>query len=100
MAGCFDENLVMKTVRISDLKTNLSQYLRRVRRGEHLVVMDRNEPIAELIPLKPGSTSVFQRLAREGRLTLGTQDRSKLRFPRMKKLAVNEAIEAVQAESF
>jgi len=93
-------NLVMKTIMISELKTNLSQYLRRVRKGEHLIVMDRKEPIAELIPLKHGSRSVFERLAREGKLKLGTQRRSRLKFPRMKKLPVLEALQAVQAESF
>ncbi|MFI4945473.1 MAG: type II toxin-antitoxin system Phd/YefM family antitoxin [Burkholderiales bacterium] len=34
-----------------ELKTRLGRYLRRVRRGERLVVTDRGEPIAELRPL-------------------------------------------------
>ena len=35
-----------------ELKTRLGRYLRRVRRGERLVVTDRGEPIAELRPLE------------------------------------------------
>ncbi len=40
----------MKTINISTLKTHLSAELKKVRRGERLVVMDRDVPIAELIP--------------------------------------------------
>ena len=34
-----------------ELKTRLGTYLNRVRRGETILVTDRNEPIAELRPL-------------------------------------------------
>ena len=88
----------MKAIKVSELKAHLSQYLRRVRKGERIVVMDRSEPIAELIPLKAGPKTVFERLAREGRVKLGTQDRSKLVFLKMRKLPVAEALAATQAE--
>lgn len=35
---------------IRDLKNNLSRYLRRVRAGERVVVTDRGEVVAELVP--------------------------------------------------
>jgi prevent-host-death family protein len=38
-----------------ELKTRLGRYLNRVRRGDIIVVTDRNEPVAELRPL--GRTS-------------------------------------------
>lgn len=41
----------MRTVNIADLKNNLSAHLERVRRGEELLVKDRNRPIARLVPL-------------------------------------------------
>jgi len=41
----------MKSVNIQDAKTNLSRHLRRVKRGETLVICDRNMPVAELRPL-------------------------------------------------
>ena len=41
----------MKQVRIADLKSRLSEYLRAVRRGETITVLDRNTPIAHLVPV-------------------------------------------------
>ncbi|OGW59984.1 MAG: hypothetical protein A2V83_07700 [Nitrospirae bacterium RBG_16_64_22] len=45
-----DYLVVMKNVRIANLKANLSRHLRDVRRGHPLVVMDRETPIARLVP--------------------------------------------------
>ena len=39
-----------ESVGIAELRQNLSVYLRRVSRGERLVVTDRNRPVAELGP--------------------------------------------------
>ena len=41
----------MKSVNIQQAKTHLSRHLRRVKRGETLVICDRNTPVAELRPL-------------------------------------------------
>jgi len=41
----------MRAVRIGELKNHLSRYLRVVRGGTRLVVMDRDTPIAELRPI-------------------------------------------------
>ena len=38
------------SVGIAELRQNLSRYLRRVQRGERLLVTDRNRPVAELGP--------------------------------------------------
>ena len=40
----------MLTVGIKSLKNSLSQYLRMVKKGERVVVMDRNAIVAEIIP--------------------------------------------------
>ena len=48
-------NVAMKQVRIAELKARLSQYLRTVRRGESLAVMDRDTPIAQIVPVHEGS---------------------------------------------
>jgi prevent-host-death family protein len=40
----------MPTVGIAELKNHLSEYLRRVRRGWSVTVLDRRTPIARLIP--------------------------------------------------
>ena len=40
----------MKKVRIAELKSRLSEHLRQVRRGETYTVMDRETPVARLLP--------------------------------------------------
>jgi antitoxin (DNA-binding transcriptional repressor) of toxin-antitoxin stability system len=41
----------VKSVNIQQAKTHLSRHLKRVKRGETLVICDRNTPVAELRPL-------------------------------------------------
>ncbi len=42
--------LVMSTVRIAELKSRLSEYLRKVRHGRSLTVLSRDTPIAQIVP--------------------------------------------------
>jgi antitoxin (DNA-binding transcriptional repressor) of toxin-antitoxin stability system len=42
--------MTMKKVRIADLKARLSAHLRAVRRGETIAVLDRDTPIARIVP--------------------------------------------------
>lgn len=44
--------IVMKQVRIAELKSRLSEYLRTVRRGESLAVLDRDTAIAHIVPIR------------------------------------------------
>lgn len=46
----YDYHVIMKTVKIAELKARLSQHLRQVRRGQVLTVLDRDTPIALLAP--------------------------------------------------
>ena len=39
-----------RKVKISDLKARLSEHLRHVRRGHTITVMDRDTPVAEIVP--------------------------------------------------
>lgn len=55
------------TVGIAELRQNLSRYLRRVERGERLIVTDRNRPVAELGPPSVAG-SELDRLIAEGRV--------------------------------
>ncbi len=57
----------METVGIKELRSNLSQYLKRVREGEHVIVTDRGTEIAELSPLSP-SRKVMLDLASAGKV--------------------------------
>jgi antitoxin (DNA-binding transcriptional repressor) of toxin-antitoxin stability system len=45
----------MKTVGIRELKDHLSEYLRRVRGGESVLVTDRGEVVAEFSPPTRGA---------------------------------------------
>ena len=54
----YDYYKVMKSVRIAELKARLSEHLRQVRRGRTLVVLDRNTPIARLVPYEGDSASL------------------------------------------
>lgn len=42
--------MVMTTVRIADLKSRLSEHLRSVRKGRTLTVLDRDTPVARILP--------------------------------------------------
>ena len=57
------------TVGVAELRQNLSRYLRRVERGERLVAIDRNRPVAELGPLPATIGPTLERLISEGRVT-------------------------------
>ena len=45
----------MKQVRIAELKARLSEYLRAVRRGETIAVLDRDTPVAQIVPIRERS---------------------------------------------
>lgn len=52
---------------VRDVKNHLSEYLRRVRRGERIVITDRGRPIATLAGLAEGeSDEAGWRLVRQG----------------------------------
>jgi len=42
----------MRQVRIAELKARLSEYLRAVRRGESIAVLDRETPVAQIVPVR------------------------------------------------
>ena len=40
-----------KRIRIADLKARLSEHIRYVKRGHTLTVLDRDTPVAQLVPV-------------------------------------------------
>ncbi|MBM4261256.1 MAG: type II toxin-antitoxin system prevent-host-death family antitoxin [Deltaproteobacteria bacterium] len=57
----------MKKAGIAALKNNLSRYLDQVKSGESILVMDRNQPVAKIVPLQGSSRALLapeERLAR------------------------------------
>jgi prevent-host-death family protein len=53
----------MKTANIAELKNNLSNYLLSVKRGEEVLISDRNVPIAKIVPLKNTDDFTVEELA-------------------------------------
>jgi prevent-host-death family protein len=80
----------MKSVGLRELKNRLSAYVRELRSGETVLVTDRGEVVAELLP--PGQSghspevpSVLVALARNGQLTLGAANQAEL-YPKLSPL--------------
>jgi prevent-host-death family protein len=42
---------IMMKAKIADLKNNLSRYLDHVRAGRTVMILDRNTPVAQIVPL-------------------------------------------------
>src|SRR5579872_7094097 len=81
--------VIMKSVGLRDLKNKLSEYVREVRSGEAVLVTDRGEVVAELIPPGPGDErgvpSVLLVLARRGHVTLGVSNDAST-YPKLPRL--------------
>jgi prevent-host-death family protein len=60
----------MDTVRIADLKARLSEYLRAVRRGRTLTVLDRDRPVARIVPCNTERRPLTVRSPRPGAIPL------------------------------
>ena len=68
----------MKKAKIAEPKNHLSRYLDHVRSGESVLVLDRNQPIAQIVPLaRPtedsrGHDGRLERLERRGVIRRGS----------------------------
>jgi len=54
-------HVAMKSVGIAELKDGLSRYLRAVRRGGSLTVLDRETPVARILPYEPEGATLAVR---------------------------------------
>jgi prevent-host-death family protein len=65
----------MKTESISSAKNRLSALIRRVQRGEAVLITDRGVPVAKLVPVQlgPGVPERIVALAQQGLARLPTQ---------------------------
>ena len=62
-----DHNLVISKVGIADLKARLSEHLRKVRKGQTLVVLDRDTPVARIVPYDLQPALAVRRATRKPR---------------------------------
>ena len=92
----------MRSVNVAALKNRLSHYLREVRRGEEILIRDRNVPIARIVPLSATETDADAELMELAALGL-------VRLPERPwpgsffsmpgpRISVKEAVAAVLAE--
>ena len=73
----------MKSVRIAELKSRLSEYLRAVRNGETIAVLDRQTPVAHIVPVR-------ERLAlRIRKPAAGTPPPNRVKLPKPLKLDID-----------
>jgi prevent-host-death family protein len=80
----------MKSVGVRELKNRLSEYLREVRSGEAVLVTDRGDVVAEIVPpgQRPdelGLPSGLMALARSGQVTIGSSNEATL-YPSLSRL--------------
>ena len=63
----------MKSVNIAELKNRLSVYLNEVKAGEEILVRDRNQPVARIVPIvrSRDEDEELLALASRGKLRLG-----------------------------
>ena len=65
----------MKSIPVSQLKARLSEQLARVKAGEEVIVTERGNPIAKIVPLtneKIGLSARMAELAKNGLVRLGS----------------------------
>lgn len=82
----------MKSVNVAELKNNLSKYLVEVKRGEEVLIKDRNKPIAKIIPLhfSDDEEAELLQLVAEGKAKMPTsenglsEDFFKAKLPKVK----------------
>ena len=68
----------MSTVGVRELKNRLTQYLRRTKQGEEVIITERGKPIALIQPIESAARPVslearLARLAAQGFVTLPTR---------------------------
>lgn len=92
----------MEKTTISRLKARLSAYLKKVRAGHTILILDRDEPVARLEPVGGGAPGAagddrLTRLERAGLLRRGTQPLSledlRVSAPRAKASVVEALLE-------
>jgi len=93
----------MRAVGLRELKNRLSEYVRDVRRGERVLVTDRGEVVAELVP--PGHSSQaagippgLEALSRSGLATIGQPNDRRAYRPLRSALAPGRAAALLAAE--
>jgi len=82
----------MKAVGIAELRARLSEYLRSVRRGHPVTILDRSTPVARIVPIREaGGELAIRQPAR------GTPPPSRVPLPPPLRLSI-DAVELLLEE--
>lgn len=93
----------MKSVNIAELKNRLSAYLNEVKAGEEILVRDRDQPVARIVPLARSRDhdEELLALASQGKLRLGgivEESFWQMPAPRVSSAALRRAIDQERDE--
>jgi prevent-host-death family protein len=82
------------SIGVRELKDQLSATLARVRRGQSIVVTDRNEPVALLVPIRARDREeLLKTLTRSGRVAwAGGKPAGLAKPPRVRGRPVSDAV--------
>jgi antitoxin (DNA-binding transcriptional repressor) of toxin-antitoxin stability system len=75
--------VVMRQVRIAELKSRLSEFLRAAQGGESIAVLDRNTAIAQIVPIRERQGLRIRKPA------LGSPAPNMVRLPRAARLKID-----------
>jgi prevent-host-death family protein len=95
---------LMKSVNIAELRNRLSVYINDVKAGEEILVRDRNQPVARIVPLARSrdENEELLALASQGKLRLGEglleESFWKMPAPRVPVAALRSALEQERDE--
>jgi len=79
-------------VGIRRLRDRLTAYLRMVREGESLLVVDRGEPVARIVPVSRGASGLAGLVAQGVVRWHGGKPRGSERPPKVRQGAVSELV--------
>ena len=89
----------MKAINVTEFKAHLSKYLRMASRGSRIIVLCRDEPVAQIGPADKEAMPWRNRLAQQGRLRRGTQAWDELKItPLERSVDIQESLRAVRKD--
>ena len=91
----------MRSVNVAKLKDRLSEYIGVAKRGEEVIIRERNLPVAKLVPFEASdATEEELKLVAEGKLRLPKVKFDEKKFWKIRtgRVKGNKAVEAVLAD--
>jgi prevent-host-death family protein len=87
----------MKNARITELRDGLSEYLARVRKGETIIVYDRDTPVARIEPIEPVGEGVPDWVRHAERRGVLTPPKTRRRAPLPPPVKIDRKLSLLEA---